>query len=170
MVDQFNKSASRFTSQASALNTSLAQSSSYTASLSRRASSAQLTTAKQLGSLSPGGTASVKDSVGRGNPTDFMQLELTSESRLRLALTNRSNIRISALLLDASGQPATVRNGNPSLSVAAGQKDETLFKGLGPGTYYLRIKSAPKARNQYEANLFVNRSGGPAPLPCDCGI
>lgn len=136
---------------------------------SRSASNGTLATATPLGSFPPG-QASVKNAVGQGNPVDFMRLDLTDSSRLRLVLANRSNSRLSAALLDATGAVATVRNGRRSLTVAAGQQGQTVFTGVKPGTYYLRIRSAASGTNPYEANLFVNRTSGPTPLPCGCGI
>ncbi len=136
-------------------------------SLSRRASSSQLATAQQLGSFP--GQATVKGSVGRGNPVDFMQVDLTANSRMRLEMTNRSGTRIQTVLLDASGQAVTLRKGRASLTVAGGEQGETVFRGLKTGTYYLEIKSAAQGTNRYQASLFVNRTGGPAPLPCGCG-
>jgi hypothetical protein len=138
-------------------------------SLNRSASNGTLATAQPLGSF-PGGKATVKDTVGQGNPTDFMQIDLTENSRIRLVLNNRSQTRLTAALLNATGAVANVRNGRQILAVTGGQKGETLFTGVKPGTYYLRIKSPASGSNSYEANLFFNRTGGPAPLPCDCGI
>ena len=137
-------------------------------SLSRSASNGTLATATPLGSF-PSGKATVKDTVGKGNPTDFMRVDLTDNSRVRLALANRSKSQINAALLDATGA-VTKAQGKSVLAVAAGQQGNTVFKGVKPGTYYLRIKATASGTNAYEANLFVNRTSGPAPLPCGCGI
>lgn len=137
-------------------------------SFSQPLSRARLDKTSLLGSFSSG-KSSVTNTVGRGNPTDLVEIDLAANSRMRLKLNNRSNTQIKALLFDADGKAASIRNGRARLGAAGGKQAETVFKGLQPGTYYLQIQSAPKGTNQYKVDLFINRTGGPEPLPCGCG-
>lgn len=137
-------------------------------SLSRSASNSTLATATPIGSFPPG-KATVKGTVGQGNPLDFMQVDLTDNSRMRLVLANRSKNQISVALLDATGATIKVQ-GKSALMVAGGQQGDSVFKGVKPGTYYLRVKAIASGTHAYEVNLFVNRTSGPAPLPCGCGV
>lgn len=130
-----------------------------------RASNGTPATAEVLGSFPPG-KATIKNSVGRGNRLDFFRFELTEKARVKLSLFNRSQGNLTAAILDANGN---VVSGRRNLA-AAGDKVDTLIRGAVPGTYYIRVKGAGSSNQRYECNLFVNRAGGPLPLPCDCGV
>lgn len=134
-----------------------------------RASNGTLATAKFLGPL-PGGKKIVKDTVGSGNSTDFLRVDLTEKSRVKLILFNRSEKQITASILDANGAVVSTNGRKQLVSVGAGNEAETLVRGAEPGVYYVRIKGPASGRNRYEVNLFANRTAGPVPLPCDCGI
>lgn len=126
-----------------------------------RAANGTLATATSLGSFPPG-KRTIKGTVGQGNSTDFMQIELTANSRIRVLLANASQGRITGSILNANGAAISTGGG-------VGQTSELLVKGAKPGTYYIRVKGPASGTNRYTVNLFVNRTGGPAPLPCGCG-
>lgn len=128
-----------------------------------------MATATFLGSF-PAGKKVVKNTVGVGNPADFFRVELTEKSRMRLVLFNRSEKQISAAILDGNGVLVSVNGRRQLASVGAGEQAEILIRSAEPGVYYIRTKAAANGRNRYELNLFANPSGGPAPLPCGCGI
>ncbi len=127
-----------------------------------RASNSTLATATPLGTFPPG-KRTVKDAVGSGNTTDFMQIEVTANSRVRMLLSNGSRSRMTGALLSANGAVIASAVSRP------GQRGEVLVPGTQPGIYYLRIRGAASGTNRYTVNLFVNRSSGPEPLPCGCG-
>jgi hypothetical protein len=132
-----------------------------------RASNGTLATATVLGTF-PSSKKTVKNSVGRGNPIDFFRLDLSEASRITLNFVNRSGSQLNAAILDANGN-AIKLNGRKQVSVAANKQTDTLVRGAQPGVYYIRIKGPASGTNRYDFNLFVNRSGSPAPLPCACG-
>lgn len=134
-----------------------------------RASNGTLATATALGSFPPG-KAKIKDSVGNGNRIDFFQFELTEKGRVKLSLFNRSQSTLTAVILDAAGNVVSSNGRKRPAAAAAGEKVDTLVRGAVPGTYYIKVKGSGGSNQRYECNLFVNRAGGPLPLPCDCGI
>jgi hypothetical protein len=127
-----------------------------------RASNGSLTTATPLGAFPPG-KRTIADAVGQGNSTDFMQIEVTANSRVRMLLSNNSRSRMTGALLNAKGAVVASSASQP------GQRGEVLVPGVRPGIYYLRVRGAVSGTNRYTVNLFVNRSSGPEPLPCGCG-
>lgn len=133
----------------------------------RAASNGTLATATSLGSF-PASKRIVKNSVGQGNPVDFYRFDVTTTSRIKLSFFNRSEARLNAAILDASGN--LVSGGSKQrTAAAAGQKVDTLIRGAAANTYYVRVKGAASGSSRYEINLFVNSSAGPQPLPCGCG-
>lgn len=132
-----------------------------------RAANSTLATATFLGTF-PSSKKTVKDSVGQGNPADFFRVELTEASRIKLNFVNRSEVRLTAAILDANGKLIT-SSGRKQITVAAGKQGDTLVQGAQPGVYYVRVKGVASRTNRYDFNLFINRSGSPAPLPCGCG-
>lgn len=134
-----------------------------------RASNGTLATATFVGNF-PGSKKTVKDSVGRGNPVDFFRLDVSETSRIKVNFLNRSNSNLRLTLLDGNGNLVS-SNGRRSLTrIGAGKTATTLVRGAAPGTYYLKAQGGTNGTHRYEMNLFVNRSGGPAPLPCGCGV
>jgi hypothetical protein len=133
-----------------------------------RASNGTLATATFLGNF-PGSKKTVKDSVGRGNPTDFFRVDLSETSRIKVNFFNRSNANLRLTLLDTNGNVVSA-NGRRLTTIRAGKTATTLVRGAVPGTYYLKAEGAANGNHRYEMNLFINRSGGPAPLPCGCGV
>lgn len=136
----------------------------------RSASSRTSPRAKNLGSFPPG-NRKFKDAVGSGNSTDLFRFEVTSDSRIKLFLTNLSSDGvISGAILNAAGKVVTANGKRQFITVEGGEKVSTLIQTAKPGTYALQIRNASSGKNPYEVNLFVNRKGGPAPLPCGCGV
>lgn len=127
-----------------------------------RSSNGSLATATPLGAFPPG-KRTVTDVVGQGSSTDFMQIEVTANSRVRMLLTNNSRSRMTGALLSSTGAVIASAVSQP------GQRGEVLVPGTRPGIYYLRVRGAASGTNRYTVNLFVNRSSGPEPLPCGCG-
>jgi hypothetical protein len=150
--------------KSTSLNTSSLSASLTSTSLTRAARNGTLATATPLGSFPPG-KRTVKGTVGQGNSTDFLQLELTANGRIRVLLANNSQGRLTGAVLNANG--ATVATAATARGTR--QTSELLVKGAKPGTYYIRIKGPASGNNRYTVNLFVNRTNGPAPLPCGCG-
>lgn len=134
----------------------------------RASGNSTLDAAKFLGAYPPG-KKTVKDSV-QNKIADFFQLELTAKSRVRAVLSNRSSEKLTASLLDANGKIISANGKKQKISFDGNQTVETLIRGATPGTYYLKIEGAASTKQRYEVNLFINRNGGPQPLPCDCGI
>ncbi len=134
-----------------------------------RASNSTLATAKKLGTFPPG-HRNFKDSVGSKKSSDFFQIEITENSRIKLFLTNRSEGEISGAILNAAGKVVTANGKRQQIAVSGGEKASTLVPTAQPGIYYLQVKNATNSKNAYEVNLFVNRKGGPTPLPCGCGV
>lgn len=138
--------------------------------LGKRASSnGTLATAKGLGSFPPG-NRKFKDVVGPGNSSDFFRIDITENARLKLFLSNLSEGEISGAILNAAGKVVTANGKRQLINVAGGESANTLIRTATPGTYYLRVTNGTSDRSRYEVNLFVNRKGGPAPLPCGCGV
>jgi hypothetical protein len=132
-----------------------------------RAANSTLATAKALGTFPPG-NRKFRDAIGRGNPSDFFRLEVTENSRIKLFLTNRSSNAITGAILNQRGQVINLNGKRQLITLAANQQSNTLLRSAAPGIYYLRFTSSDTSKTNYEVNLFVNRKGGPAPLPCGC--
>jgi hypothetical protein len=135
---------------------------------SRAARNGTLATATPLGTFPPG-NRKFKNNLSRNNPVDFFQIELTGKGRIKLTVSNRSEAPITASILDAMGKVVSLNGRNQRVRADAGTKAETLIKSAEPGVYYLSFRGNSNRTAAYEANLFVNRPGGPQPLPCGCG-
>jgi hypothetical protein len=136
--------------------------------MTRAARNGTLATATALGTFPPG-QRKIKNNLSRQNTTDFFQIELTAKGRIKLALSNRAEAPITASILDSTGKVVSLNGRKQLVRADAGTKAETLIKSAEPGVYYLRFKGNGNSNAPYEANLFVNRPGGPQPLPCGCG-
>lgn len=134
-----------------------------------RASNGTLATATALGSFPPG-NRQFKNAIGRGNPNDFFRLEVTQNSRIKLFLTNRSDNSITGAILNGRGKVIAVNGKQQIITLEGGESGNTLLKTATPGTYYLRFSGPSNRSSSYQVSLFVNRKGGPAPLPCGCGV
>ncbi|MBF2049525.1 MAG: hypothetical protein EDM05_041825 [Leptolyngbya sp. IPPAS B-1204] len=134
-----------------------------------RASNGTLATATLLGDF-PGRKRTVKDSVGRGNPNDFFRINVNQTSRIKVNFFNRSDVNLKLALLDSTGKAISANGRRQLTTIGAGKTATTLVRGAAPGTYYLKAQGPTNGNHRYEMNLFVNRSGGPAPLPCGCGV
>lgn len=136
--------------------------------MTRAARNGTLATATTLGTFPPG-QRKFRNNLSQQNTTDFFKIELTAKGRIKLALSNRSDVPITAAILNSAGKVVSFNGRKQLVRADAGTKVETLIRSADPGVYYLRFKGNSDARAAYEANLFVNRPGGPQPLPCGCG-
>lgn len=134
---------------------------------SRAASNGTLATATSLGTFPPG-QRKFKNNLSKQNSIDFFKIELTAKGRIKLALSNRSEAPVTASILDSTGRVVSLNGRRQLVKADAGTKAETLIKSADPGVYYLRFKGNVSRSAAYEVNLFVNRPGGPQPLPCGC--
>lgn len=145
-----------------------AQPSAQLGRMARAARNGTLATATSLGTFPPG-QRKFKNGLNKNNPTDFYKIELTEKGRIKLALFNRSEAPITSSILDATGRVVSLNGQRLATTASAGTKVETLVKSANPGIYYLRFHGGARKATAYEVNLFVNRLGGPQPLPCGCG-
>lgn len=116
--------------------------------------------------ISTPGKKRIVDTVRR-NDFDFFKLEIAVPSNITLQVKNRSNVRLTASILDSQGQVVSYEGRTQTGTVVPGDPINNVYRGIQPGTYYLRFRTISRQAVEYEMKLKV--VDPTAPVDCGCG-
>lgn len=112
------------------------------------------------------GKKRIVDTVRR-NDFDFFKLEITAPSNITFQVRNRSDVRLTASILDSRGQVVSYEGRAQTGTIAGGDPISNVYRGVQPGTYYLRFRTVSRQAVEYELKLKV--IDPTAPVDCGCG-